>query len=498
MTLGDRAAKATSITLAVQAMRTVVQFVSTILLARLLLPDDFGLVAMVTSVVGIAELIRDFGLSMAAVQAKEVTSEQQDNLFWLNLALGTGCACLAAAATPLIVAAYGEPRIEPLIPVFAGLFVVSGFNTQFRAHLVRHMRFKAIGFGDLTAQILSVVLALILALLGAGMWAVAAQQIAFTTVTCAFNVINSKWWPGRWHRGVPLREFLRFGASLAGTQIIAFLVRNVDNIGIGVVWGATATGIYNRAYQLMTMPLAQIQAPMTQVAVPVLSRVQDDKATLLRYAMKAQLVACYITTTVFAVAAGLAGPLVLLLLGPNWGAVVPIFLVLALSGVFRALAQVAYWIYLAVGASGALLRQRAVTGSFTVAAILAGLPWGPIGVACTGTVANLVVWLVGVWHCGRATGLRTTPLTTNALRIVAAIGAPCGLLSWAGSLLPVGPLLQIVVGLALVCVYLFVAYRFIPSVRLDVQQVTAIVRRSLPDRFQRRGRHSRTKGVASA
>ena len=139
------------------------------MLARLLTPEQFGLVAMVTAVIGIAEFIRDAGLSSAAIQSTTLSEDQRTNLFWANLALGAACAVVAAALTPVIVAAYGEPRLAPIVLALAGVFVISGANTQYRSDLIRRLRLRQLAMADLGAQALAILVAVVLALAGAGL-----------------------------------------------------------------------------------------------------------------------------------------------------------------------------------------------------------------------------------------------------------------------------------------------------------------------------------------
>ena len=134
------------------------------------------------------------------------------------------------------------------------------------------------------------------------------SEDAAATVLLLVNVVSARWLPGRYRRDVPLRRFFRFGGALLGTQSISYLTKNVDNVALGAVWGASVLGVYSRAYQLLMMPLNQVNAPLTRVALPVLSRVRDDGPTYRRYLSRAQLVGCYVTATGFAVGAGLAEP----------------------------------------------------------------------------------------------------------------------------------------------------------------------------------------------
>jgi polysaccharide transporter, PST family len=484
--LGDAAARGTGITLAVQAGRTIIQFGSIVALARLLTPADFGLVAMVTAVIGVADLVRDFGLSLAAVQTPKLSHGERTNLFWANVGLGLACTLVAMAMTPFIVAGYREPRLAPIVLCLAPVFLFSGITTQFKAGLVRDMRFKAVGLSDFSAQVIATIVAIDLAAAGFGLWALVVQQLVSAAVTAGICFWLAKWRPSWPNRRVSIRRFMRFGVGVFGTQGISYVTKNIDNITIGAVWGASPLGLYSRAYQLMMMPLNQINAPMTQVAMPVLARVQGDNNSFLGYLRKSQLVACYVTATIFAVATGLAEPVVKVLFGNQWLDVVPIFAILAVGGMFRAVAQIAYWAYLAKGKSGALFRQRMVTGLLTVVMILAGLPWGPVGVAVGCTVASFVSWIVAVWHVGRVTGIDTRSLITNAVRIVAVVGIPAGAVAYLGTLVPVIPFLQLVIGGLLVLVYLGLAYLAVPSVREDLNLTLSFGRRAFVARTKKR------------
>lgn len=477
--LSDAAARGTGVTLAAQLLRAVLQFGSVVVLARLLTPRDFGLVAMVVSVIGVAELLRDFGLSSAAIQSKVLTDDERTNLFWANLALGAACTVAALAATPLIVAGYRQPGLAPIVLVLAWVFIITGANTQFRADLARTMRFAALSGADIVAQVVGITLAVLLAVAGAGLWAIVWQQVSVAVVALAINVWNVRWRPGLPRRGVSLRRFFRFGGGLLGTQLIAYATKNVDNIALGAVWGPSPLGLYSRAYQLLMMPLNQINAPMTNIALPVLSRVQHEEQTFARYLARAQLVACYVTATLFAVSAGLATPIILVLFGARWRGVAPIFAVLAVGGIFRAVAQIAYWIFLARGRTGAQLRQDLVLRPLIVLAILAGLPWGPLGVAVGHSVAFFGYWIATLVHAGRVTGVDTRPLLRNAARSILVVGAPAGVAAHLATLLPLVPVLQLLLGLLAAVAWVLLVAVLLPTVRADTVLLVSFARRAV-------------------
>lgn len=467
--LAGAAAHGVAVTMVVQGLRIVLQFGSVIVMARLLAPEAFGLLAMVTAVIGVANLIRDFGLSMASIQAKDLGTAERTNLFWVNTALGTACAVAGIAATPLLVALYDEPRLEEIVAPLAAVFVLSGLNTQYRADLTRRLRFVAIGVSDLGGPLVGIAVAIVLALGGAGVWALVAQQVVTAFVSLVVNVVSGGWWPGWYRRSVSIRRFFRFGGGVLGAQLLSYVTQNVDNVAIGAYAGPIQLGLYSRAYQLLMVPLNQINAPLTNVALPVLSRVQEDRDALGRALRRAQFVATYVTSTVLVVAAALAEPLVAILLGPQWSGVTVMFTVLALGGVFRSVSQLAYWAHLATAHTGAFLKLQLWTQPVMVLLVVGGVPWGGVGVAVGHLVANLLYWVVALLAVARTTGVAVGPLFRDALTTLGAVALPAGLAAGAVARLVGGPWLQVGAGLLAAAAAVGLVGALTPTVRGDVR-----------------------------
>lgn len=466
--LAERAARGTAVSLLAQVVRFAVQLGSVLILARLLVPADFGLVAMIVAVIGVAEVFRDFGLSAAAVQAPELTRAQRDNLFWANTGLGLVCALVALATTPLLVAVYGEPRLADLVPALAGTFVLSGLNSQYRAGLTRDLRFGAIARSDVGAQLAGAIAAVSLASLGAGVWALVAQQLVVALTALVINVVSARWLP-RWPvRSEPIRGFVRYGSGFLGSQTLMYATSNVDAVLVGAVWGKVDLGLYSRGYQLLMVPLNQIQAPLTRVALPVLSRVQDDEERFARYVARAQLVVCYVTMLGLAVAAVLADPLVLVLFGPGWEGVAPIFALLAIAGIFRTASSVAYWTYLARALTGALFRLQLWSRPLMIGIIAAGTPWGARGVAAAVALAYAGYWAVSLVDVARRTRLAVRPFFTKAVFAMLVVASPCALAAWAASRTVTGPVGQLALGVLAAGLTLGLLAALVPAVRRDL------------------------------
>lgn len=473
--LGRTATRGAGVTLASQGIRLVLQVGSLVVLSRLLTPQQFGLVAMVSAIVGVAEILRDFGLSSATIQAKNITDAERTNLFWVNVGIGTVCAAIAAACSELIGAFYGQSEVPAIVVALSGLMIVSGATTQFRAELSRSMRFTALARTDIAAQVAGIAVAITAAALGAGYWSIVLQQVSFVLTTFVFSAVQCRWRPGRPRRGVSLRRFFRFGGGLLGMQLLGYTTNNVDNVVLGATWGPAQVGLYGRAYQLLIMPLNQISSALTRVALPVLSRLQDENERFLRFVRRAQLLCCYGFGVAYALAAGLSVPLVALLFGTGWEAVAPILAMLAIGGIFRGLSQVTYWITLAKGLTGSQLRFYLMARPIMIALIVAGLPWGAVGVAVGHSVAFALEWFASLWWIGRAARMDIGPLVRKALRSVLLVCLPVGLLSFGATLLVPGTAWQLVAGISAAAGYLALLATFSPAERRDVRSIVDLL-----------------------
>ncbi len=469
--LGVTAARGAGVTVAGQAYSFVLQTASVVVLARLILPGDFGLIAMVVAVIGVSELIRDFGLSAAAIRAEHVTDAERDNLFWLNTALGVAVTGVVIAAAPLIGLMYDDPRVPSVVMVLAPSFALSGMATQYRADLTRRLKFTALTVTRVVSPTVALLVALVLALMGTEYWALAAQRLVNLLLFLLLSALAARWIPGLPHRHTSIRKFIRFGAALFGTKLLSYATSNVDSVAIGMAWGSVPLGYYDRAFRLLVTPLTQINAPMMQVALPTLSRVHENKPTLEHYVLKAQVVVGYGMATLFALAAGLSPSLILLLLGPEWSPVVPIFMVLAIGGVFRATEQIAFWLFLAVDRAGAQLKMSMLMSPLMIVCILAGLPWGAVGVAGGSAVAYCLQWVVALMWSARAAAIDPRRVLVNILRIVIVVNVPCGLIGWAVGLLGWSAIGTVVAGLLGSLVYLGAMYLLVPSVHRDLRFV---------------------------
>lgn len=474
--LGQRAARGAVVTLAAQGIKVLVQVASVVVLARLLAPNDYGLVAMVLAVIGVGEIFRDFGLSSAAVQAPTLSTAQRNTLFWINGLIGIGLALLVILLAPLLAGFYGEPQLESIARALAPVFVANGFATQYRASLVRDLRFRALAVADIASAVLGLGVAIAAAVAGLGFGALVLQQLAQALCLLVVVAIAARWLPGLPRRATPVRHFLGFGGNLVGSQLVGYLANNLDSVVIGLRFGAGPLGIYSRAFQLLMNPLNQVRSPLTSVALPVLSRLTDDAPRFERYVGLGQRALGYSIVAALGLVAAAADPLTAVLLGPQWLSAVPVLRLFAIAGIFQTLAFVGYWVYLARGLTRTLLHYSIASAVIRITCILFGSLGGVVGVALGYAIAPAISWPLSLWWLSRQSGLPVAPLYAGAGRILAAVTV-AGASAWAACLAaaPLGAMLQLAAAMAaLVAAYALLA--IVPRVRRDLREVIGLVR----------------------
>jgi O-antigen/teichoic acid export membrane protein len=389
--LKGRSVRGGMLTLSAQGTQFFVQSVSTIVLARLLTPADFGLVAMVSAVTGVAQGFADLGLSEATIQCEEINHKQVSALFWINVAIGTTLMLATALASPFLAHFYREPRLTAIGYVVSVTFLVGGLRVQHDALLKRQMRFGSLTIRDITSSLAGVSVAICMALNGAGYWAIVALPLTTNFTQMTLSWVMARWIPGLPERGARVRSLVTFGGNVAGSYMLLNVLRSADQVLIGRYWGAVPLGLYNRAYNLLMLPLRQIHIPVTSVVVPAYSRIQRETERFARYYLSTINLMIWITAPVIGFLLLTADPVIVILLGYRWREAAPIFRILTICALGQVLHGSSIWVLLSRGESARLLKITAVTTVLLIGSYAVGLPFGVKGVALTGSVALLLI-----------------------------------------------------------------------------------------------------------
>ena len=248
-----------------QGIRFVLQIISTIVLARLLSPEDFGLVAMVFVVTTFINIFRDIGLTKAAIQKEQITGDQLSSLFWINLAVCLGFAIVLSTLSPVVVAFYRRPELSSVVTAYAVILFVQGSTAIHVAILSRKFKYFRITIIEVVSLLIGVSTGIVLGLEGAGYWSLVGKVGATSLAASIGYFLFSQWLPGRYVGGCGIRSLIAYGINISGFRIMAFCTRQVDKILIGWFWGASALGLYTKAYELIMLPVTQINGPATKV-----------------------------------------------------------------------------------------------------------------------------------------------------------------------------------------------------------------------------------------
>lgn len=415
-----------------QATNFALRTVSMVILARLLTPADFGLVGMAAACTGFLTLVQDVGLSMATVQRTSITREQISTLFWVNFVVGGILAGLCAVVSPAVAAFYNEPRLFWVTLVFGMSFLFSGATAQHRAMLQRNMRFAALTAIDISALFISIVLGIATAVAGIGYWALVTMALSLPAATALGVWVTDFWIPGPPRRRVGVRSMLRYGGTVTLNGIVVYIAYNVDKILLGRFWGAETLGIYGRAYQLINLPTANLNTSIGSVAIPALSRLQNDPVRLRSYFLKGYGLFLAMVMPITMGCALFAEDIIRVFLGAKWGAAAPVFRLLAPTILTFSLINPLGWLMLASGRAMRSLKIAILLAPVVILGYVAGLGYGPNGVAAGFSFSTVLLAIPIIVWATRGTQITATDVLGVFMRPFGSIliGGGAALAGW--------------------------------------------------------------------
>lgn len=425
----DSPARGAKVTLIGQLLRTSCSFLGLILLARMLSPADFGLMAMVAVIVGLGELLRDLGLSTASIQSQKITSAQRSNLFWANAVLGLVLTLALIGCSPFIAQFYSEPTLSGITAAIASVFLLNGLAAQHRANTNREMRFRTLAVIDTVPPIIGLVAAVSGAALGLGVWSLVCQQLTVAAFGLVLAWTLSPWRPGPPRRGQGMGQFFRFGLPLVGVQMLGYLSRSIDTALMGARFGAVFTGTYDRAFQVVMMPVNQFNAPSTRVALPVLAKAIDQPQRYSRLLERGQSILIHPVAALLSLLCAASPVVIPLVLGEAWISAVPFIQILTVGALAQTAAYPTYWVFLSQGRTGSNLLFSLVSRPIVIVSIVLGSYFGPMGIAGGYSAGLCLIWPLGYYWIRSYSGIRGRTLFLAGLRACLTY-APAAILAW--------------------------------------------------------------------
>lgn len=389
--LKKRSLRSGAVTLGSQGIMFVIQLASTMILARILSPADYGINAMAVAITGFANVFSNLGLSTSTVQRADINHQQVSTLFWINASIGVLLTVVIAALSPVAAWFYNTSEIQWVTLSLSIIFAISGLSVQHSALLTRQMRFYSIAKIRIISLLAGILVAIVAGFYGFGYWALVYNTLTSVMVSTLGFWIACRWVPGRPRLDVGVGAMVKFGADLVSFDVVNYFSRNLDNILIGRYLGAGALGLYSKAYQLLMMPITNLRGPITSVAMPALSRLQKEPEQYRDYYLKCVSLLAFLSMPLVVFMFVCSEQLITLLLGSQWVGASGIFKILALAAFIQPVSSTSGMVLISTGQSRLYLRVGVVSSLVTCLSFAAGLPWGATGVATGYAIANYLI-----------------------------------------------------------------------------------------------------------
>jgi len=424
--LGGRTARGGLVTMVSHGCKFAVSIVATAILARLLTPNDYGLIGMVGVITSFVSMFKDLGLSLATVQKPQINYSQISTLFWVNISLSVVICLAMVGSSPVVGWFYGEARVTTITAVTALGFIIGGLSVQHEALLKRQMRFFSLSLIAFLAMTVGYVVGIAFAWKGWGYWSLVFSQMALLGTNAAGVWIACGWIPGRPIRGAGVRSMLSFGGNVTGYSSVNYFAKNADSLLIGRFKGAQQLGFYTKSSQILGLPTDQINEPVMSVAIPALSRLaQDPQRYRDAYRRMVEKVLMF-TMPGVAFMIATSDWLVRIMLGTQWGGTSKILAFMGISYLFQPLVGTGGWLLVTQGRTKEMLNWSLISAPFSILSIVIGLHWGALGVAAAYSLARvLIINPLMFWYIGRSGPVSTAdfyrllaPFTGASLLVV--------------------------------------------------------------------------------
>lgn len=382
--IGQRAARGGIIAIAAQPIRMLIQFFITAVMARLLAPDAFGLVAMAAAVTGFVALFSELGLTSATVQRGQVDQDMVSGLFFIGFGISLVLVPIVCALAPIAVWFFNDSRVSGLIMLMSLSFPLAALGSQHTALLLRSMRWMTLQWTGLVGHAAGGLAGILVAWkTDLGYWSLAVTTLVAQIVTLALIWTTCPWRPSLVSDWRGARSGLHFGAYLAGFSIVNFFHRQLDNIIVGWRFGATELGFYSRGYQLMLLPLNLFNGPLSAAIEPSLSRLQNEPERWRQAFLDALGLLMFLGAGMAACLIAVSNPLIAIVYGPGWEKAATIFQWLAVSLFAGIPMNASGWIFISLGKTRRMFIWSLIFVPIVGLGFLLAIPYGVVGIAAS-------------------------------------------------------------------------------------------------------------------
>lgn len=362
-------------------LRIVLTMASTAVLARLLMPEDYGLVALASIVTELAAILNTISLSAILIQRKRVARIQYDTVFWFMTGLGLSASLVIAFGAPIFAALLGDDRIVPLLKVMSLLFFIEQLMVIQHVTMMRLMMFNLDFRVQVSALLVRIGVSILGGSMGWGPWALVAGSIAGVCFSVVYMWIEFPYVPRCRFQWSFLRENMRTSGSMLGNGVIQYTLGNIDYLIVGRRYGAKELGYYQAAFSLAAELRNRLAGPLQKVLFPAYSLVRSEPERFRRGVGTSLFLLCAAVAPLGFGLSATAEEVVLLLYGQKWAAAIPLLQALGIAGALRAIFSMCASLFYAINRADALFKLTLFGAPIRIGAILAGSYWGTLGIA---------------------------------------------------------------------------------------------------------------------
>ncbi|MBN1466492.1 MOP flippase family protein [candidate division KSB1 bacterium] len=370
----------------------LVLFVVMAILARLLSADDFGIVGMAAIITVAIVMVNDKGLGMSIVQNKDLAETHLSTLFWTSVGFGLLLYLISFIASFPLAVFFRQEIVQPVVAIIALGFLIGGFGIVQKSLLTREMAFKQLAVVEVSATLAGGVLAIVLALMGFGVWSLVANVLARDLITVLVLWFICKWRPMLHFSSAELREYIAFSSTVLANDGAIYLITNVDVTIIGRVLGSAALGVYNFALYMVKLPVTRLSSIVAKVIFPAFSSLQNDPDKFKAAYLEAVKYISLITFPVLAGVAVFANEFVIIVLGEKWFAMARPLVILTPMAMLKSVGTIKNSVLMAVGRPDIELKWNLFYLLPLVGAVYYGARYGIVGVATAFTMLYVVTF----------------------------------------------------------------------------------------------------------
>jgi len=381
-----------------------VQLIIGIILARLLFPEDFGLIGMLAIFMAVGHLFISSGFGSALIQKREATMRDTCSIFYFNILAGLVMALFLCAAAPWIASFYNQPILTPITRALSLILVINSFGLIQATILTKNIDFKTQTKISLVASLLSGIIGVSLAFLDFGVWSLVAQQISSSVFRTALLWMFNSWRPAWVFCFQSLREMFGFGSRMFFSGLLNQIFQNIYLLAIGRFFSASDLGYFTRAKTLEEVPTLTLSGMVGRVAFPVFSAIQDDRPRLKRGLKRALLVLSLFNFPMMIGLAIIARPLVLVLLTDQWAECILYLQLLCLAGLLTPIHSINLNMLQALGRSDLFLRLEIVKKILIVINIAVTWRWGIAAMIIGMVILSMISYYLNSYYTGTLLG----------------------------------------------------------------------------------------------